>query len=124
VTYRTEVEHHAAAIRRRCEGASVDTVRVICSAWQEPFLTWMGYEVVATYGPPDQATAARAAALADVAKDIDVVVDNLQSGPPAGQALARDVGARHVVLTNFVLGSNYLEALEANVDTLLGEADN
>jgi zinc transport system substrate-binding protein len=117
--YCARVDSQAAQILARCRQAATDTVQVICSSWQQPFLLWMGYDVVGTFGPPDQATAAEVAGLARKANGIDLVVDNLQSGPPAGTALARDLGARHVLLTNFVLEGGYLDALHSNVAALL-----
>jgi zinc transport system substrate-binding protein len=120
--YCATIENEAARILERCREAATETLQTICSSWQEPLLQWMGYHVVATFGPPDQATVAGVAGLARQAQEVDLVVDNLQSGPPAGAALARDVGARHVVLTNFVLEGGYLDALQSNVAALLDAA--
>ncbi len=122
-TYCKLVEEEAASIRELCRQARTDTVRVLCSNWQRPLLDWMGYEIADTFGPPDEATAASIGRLARGGGEIDIVVDNLQSGPPVGGALAGDLGARHVVLTNFVLEDGYLGALRSNAAVLLDFAE-
>jgi zinc transport system substrate-binding protein len=119
--YCERVEQGASRIRERCAEARVDTVRVVCSTWQEPFVRWMGYEIAATYGPPDEATAASVALLMRSAENVGIVVDNLQGGPAVGRTLATDLGARHVVLTNFVLQGNYFDALRSNAAAMLGD---
>jgi len=77
--------------------------RVICMAWQNDFVEWMGFDVVKTYGSEETLSL----------KDVDdiikageetgatVVVDNLQSGVKTGGEIAAEIDAQHVVLTNF-----------------------
>jgi hypothetical protein len=49
---------------------------------------------------------------------VRLVVDNRQSGPSVGVGVAREIGAGHVVLTNFPVGDSYLDALRSNVEAL------
>ena len=49
---------------------------------------------------------------------VRLVVDNRQSGPSVGAGIAREIGAEHVVLTNFPMDASYLDALRSNVKTL------
>ncbi|MEO0080721.1 MAG: zinc ABC transporter substrate-binding protein [candidate division WOR-3 bacterium] len=79
--------------------------RVIAAEHQAPFLRWLGFSVVATYGRPEEFTAQELVRLARVMADSGVmlVVDNLQSGSDAGKPLAEAHGVAHVTLTNFPL---------------------
>lgn len=56
-------------------------------------------------------------------KQAHLVIDNLQSGPGAGKAIAKELGIKNVTLTNFPGGltgtETYLKALEKNVNLIL-----
>ncbi|MHC1586653.1 MAG: metal ABC transporter substrate-binding protein [Candidatus Hecatellaceae archaeon] len=99
----SEIDEAASEIRAEAESLGVSKVNVICMQWQKPFVSWVGFNVVDTYGPPERLPAGKAAELAAKAKseDVKLVIDNLQSGTAFGASLAEEVGAIHVVLTNF-----------------------
>ena len=98
---------------------------VLASERQAPFLRWLGFRVVATYGRPGEITARKLTYLAQVGVDsgVGLVVDNLQSGPDAGLELARALKAKHVNLTNFPLGGDYLNSLTRNVRDLAAQLE-
>jgi len=72
-------------------------------AWQEMFVSWLGFDVVATYGIPGNLSLQDLVDLAavGVSDEVAMVIDNLQSGVNFGAKLAREVDAIHVVLSNF-----------------------
>lgn len=80
-----------------------DGVKVICMKWLEPFVKWLGFDVVATFNPPETLSAADIAALVETAQreGVALIVDNLQISVEFGEGVASQVGAVHVVITNF-----------------------
>ena len=81
----------------------VNEVKVICMQWQKAFVEWLGFNVVATYEPPERMSTSEILELTATAKreGVALVIDNLPSGYKFGAKLAADIGAQHVVLTNF-----------------------
>ena len=116
--YQSEVDSAAAAARAMLAGKELPTV--IAADQQTPFLRWLGFRVVATYGRAEDFTAQELTRLARVASDsgVKLVVDNLQSGPETGKPLAAGLGAKHVTLTNFPLHGSYRQALLDNAAAL------
>ncbi len=116
--YQSDVDSAAAAARAMLAGKELPTV--IAADQQTPFLRWLGFRVVATYGRAEDFTAQELTRLARVASDsgVKLVVDNLQSGPDTGRPLADGLGAKHVTLTNFPLHGSYRQALLENVAAL------
>jgi zinc transport system substrate-binding protein len=96
--------------------------RAICAEHQAPFLRWLGFRVVATYGRPEELTAAELTRLARVGADsvVGIIIDNLQSGPDAGRPLADALGIRHANLSNFPLDSDYPATLVGNARAVAG----
>ena len=116
--YQADVDSAAAAARALVTGKELPAV--IAADQQAPFLEWLGFRVVATYGRAEDFTAQELTRLARVASDsgVRLVVDNLQSGPDIGKSLAEGFGAKHVTLTNFPLHGSYRQALLDNASAL------
>ncbi len=78
-------------------------VKVICMKWQKEFVESAGFQVVATYNPPETLSAGDINNLVDAARSegVALVVDNLQIDVEFGKSIADEAGAEHVVLTNF-----------------------
>jgi zinc transport system substrate-binding protein len=116
--YQAEVDSAAGAARALLTGKELPAV--IAADQQAPFLAWLGFRVVATYGRAEDFTAEELTRLARVASDsgVKLVVDNLQSGPDTGEPLAQGLGAKHVTLTNFPLQGSYCQSLLDNVTAL------
>ncbi len=95
--------------------------RVLASEHQAEFLRWLGFQVVGTYGRPEDLTARELSRLARIMVDsgIGLVVDNLQSGPDAGKPLAEAARVRHITLTNFPFDGDYLKTVLDNGKSLL-----
>jgi len=102
-TYKGELASLATALKAQAAALNVEDVSVISMAWQETFVSWLGFNIVATYGMPENLSLADLVELAQVGKENEaaLVIDNLQSGVNFGAKLAREVGAVHVVLSNF-----------------------
>ena len=114
-------------VKDRLQDAGVEGVKVICAAMQQGFVEWAGFDVVATYGRPEDLTPAEMKDLIDTAKEAEValVIDNLQSGTTTlGAAMEQDIEAIPVTISNFPGGLENTEtwekAIDKNVDLLLG----
>jgi hypothetical protein len=71
--------------------------------WLKPFIEAAGFQVVATYNPPETLSAGDITSLVNTAESerVALIVDNLQIDVEFGGGIATQVGAEHVVLTNF-----------------------
>jgi len=116
--FRADVDSAGSAARALLAGR--DLPAIIAAEQQAPFLEWLGFRVVATYGLAEDFTAQEMTRLARVALDssVKLVVDNLQSGPDAGKPLAEALKVKHVTLTNFPLQGSYRQSLLDNVTAL------
>ena len=93
---------------------------VICSELQADFLAWLGFDVVGSYDRPESMSPKTMENLIEIGRlsSVGLVVDNRQSGPSVGSGIADEIGAEHVVLTNFPIDGSYLDALRSNVTAL------
>ncbi len=106
-------------VRNRLIGAGVQGVKVICAAMQEGFVRWVGLNVVATYGRPEELSPGDVQRLIAQAEDAGValVIDNLQSGSTTlGATLQQDIEAIPVTLSNFPGGLENTETWEKAID--------
>ena len=78
-------------------------VKVICMGWLKAFIESAGFPVVATFNPPETLSAGDITTLIETAQNesVALVVDNLQIDTKFGAGIASQVGAEHVVITNF-----------------------
>jgi zinc transport system substrate-binding protein len=113
-------------VENTLQGAGVDGVKVICADMQADFVEWAGFDVVATFGRPEDLSPADEAQLATEAKQAGaaLIIDNLQSGSATlGPAIEQDVEAIPVTISNFPGGlentETWEEAIDKNVDLLL-----
>lgn len=109
----------------RLQTAGAGGVKVLCSEMQQGFLKWAGFDVVATYGRPEELSPQKMQELINKGKQagVKLVVDNLQSGPDAGKGMAKELGAAQVTISNFPGGlpqtDTWSAALDKNVELLL-----
>ena len=113
-------------VESRLLQAGVDGVKVICADMQAGFVMWTGFDVVATYGRPEDLSPQEMAQSVDTAREAGValVIDNLQSGATENsETLASDIEAIQVTISNFPGGfadtESWEKALDKNVDLLL-----
>ena len=78
-------------------------VKVISMKWLQTFIESAGFTVVATFNPPETLSAGDITRLLETAQTegVALVVDNLQIDIEFGEGIASQVGAEHLVLTNF-----------------------
>ena len=111
-------------VKGRLLEAGVEDVKVICADMQAGFVSWAGFDIVATYGPPEDLSVAEVQQLVVEAQEAGValVIDNLQSGA-AETSMAQDIGAIQVTISNFPGGFEntgiWEKAIDKNVDLLL-----
>ncbi|RLI41533.1 hypothetical protein DRO69_11440 [Candidatus Bathyarchaeota archaeon] len=114
----------AQAIKEEADELNVSQVKVVCMQWQNAFVSWLGFNITATYGPPEKLTTSEILNLTSTAEkeEVALVIDNLPSGTEFGAKLAADVGAQHVILTNFPGAvpdtENYSRMIEYNARQL------
>ena len=113
-------------VKDKLQDANVSGVKVLCVEYQAGFAEWAGFDVVATYGRPEDLSAAEMEELIVEAKEAGValVIDNLQSGATAmSTVMAQIIGAIQITISNFPGGFENTEtwekAIDKNVDLLL-----
>ncbi|MDH4067455.1 MAG: metal ABC transporter substrate-binding protein, partial [Dehalococcoidia bacterium] len=115
-------------VKGRLQDAGIEGVKVICAEMQAGFVRWAGFDVVATFGRPEDLTPAQVAQLIVDAQEAGVVlvIDNLQSGTTtlgASISMEQDIAAIPVTISNFPGGLENTEtwekAIDKNVDLLL-----
>lgn len=99
----SEIDTASNDIQSEAESLGVSSVKVICMDWQSPFVSWVGFNIVAGYGPPQMLSTADIENLTQTAKkeQVALIIDNLQSGTNLGASLAYECDAIHVVLSNY-----------------------
>jgi len=99
----SDVDSVSSWMSSQASSLQVSNVKVICMAWLKTFIDSAGFNVVATYNPPETLSAADITELLEIAQDegVALVVDNLQIDVEFGEGIASHVGAEHLVLTNF-----------------------
>jgi zinc transport system substrate-binding protein len=113
-------------VKDELEGAGVDGVKVLCADMQIGFVQWAGFDILATYGRPEDLSMTDVDQLVTEAKQAGAVliIDNLQSGSATlGATIEQDVEAIPVTISNFPGGFENTEtwekAIDKNVDLLL-----
>lgn len=97
------IDSVANEIKSMARSLNVENINVICMKWQKPFVEWVGFNVVAIYDPPETLSTEDINNLINVARqnNVALIIDNLQVSTEFGESIASEVGAVHVVLTNF-----------------------
>jgi len=99
----TDVDDVSSWMASQAETLKASTVKVICMKWLKAFIESVGFNVVATYNPPETLSAGDITSLLETAQSegVALVVDNLQIDVEFGAGIASQAGAEHLVLTNF-----------------------
>ncbi|MCW4034890.1 MAG: zinc ABC transporter substrate-binding protein [Candidatus Bathyarchaeota archaeon] len=98
-----EVDDVTNYMQTQAQNYGASNVKVICMAWLKTFIESAGFTVVETFNPPETLSAGDITALLETAQTegVGLVVDNLQIDVEFGEGIASQVGAEHLVLTNF-----------------------
>lgn len=124
LAFQKRIEELAGRLLARAQQLNVHEAKVISQAFQAKFVSWLGFNVVGTYPPPERVSAQLFLQLVQLgrAQKVALVVDNLQSGVGLGARLAFEIGAVNVVLTNFPGAvpntRDYLEVIAHNGEQL------
>ena len=99
----SEVDDVASFMTNQAASLDASNVKVICMGWLRTFIESAGFTVVATFNPPETLSAGDITNLIKTAQteSVALIVDNLQIDTEFGAGIASEVGAEHVVLTNF-----------------------
>jgi len=113
-------------VKAELQEAGVEGVKVICAEMQAGFVGWAGFDIVATFGRPEDLSTADLNQLVTQAEQAGValIIDNLQSGSTTlGASMEQDIEAIPVTISNFPGGLENTEtwekAIDKNVDLLL-----
>jgi len=101
--YIGELQTLGGVLQEKAKYAGVSDVAVVCMEWQTELVSWLGFDIPVSYGIPASLSMRDLVDLAAAGRDAgaQLVIDNLQSGVDFGAKLAREIGAVHVVLSNF-----------------------
>jgi zinc transport system substrate-binding protein len=125
VKYKQAIADKATEIQGELVKANAGSINVIASNRQADFLTWAGFNVVGTFDSAASLTPQTVQNLVDIgkAKNVKLVINNLQDSENAGQGIALSIGAKNINLSNFPGGfsntSTWAEAIDYNVTLLL-----
>jgi len=124
------VRRTGAAALEELKRAGCGGMAVVCHDKLTGLLQWAGFKVAGEYGKDGQLSASRMRTLIAEARaaGVALVVDNIQGGAlRTGAALARDIGAAHVVLSNFPGGfsgaETWADTLRKDVEILARAAE-
>jgi zinc transport system substrate-binding protein len=99
----------------------IEGVKVLCNEHQKEFLEFLGAEVFAVFSPGDDISLKEIAEVIKIAreKEVQLVVDNLQSGNKVGRTIADELETRYIILSNFPEEKGYEATLLGNINLLL-----
>ena len=98
-----EIDTITSWITTQAQTLQASNTKVICMKWLKTFIESAGFTVVTTYDPPETLSLADINNLVDTAQSekVALIVDNLQIDVDFGKGVASQIGAEHVILTNF-----------------------
>ena len=120
-----KIDSLAEKLKSEAGRTEVSKVKVIAMKWVEGFVKWLGFDVVADFGPPEKLSSADVEKLVETGKreKVILVISNLQSGIKFGESLASEIGANHIILTNFPWTDpdlkTLMDVLERNAERLM-----
>ena len=99
----TDVDDVSNWMTSQAETLEASNVKIICMNWLKTFIESVGFKVVTTYNPPETLSSGDITDLlqTEQTEGVALIVDNLQIDVEFGAEIASEVGAEHVVLTNF-----------------------
>jgi zinc transport system substrate-binding protein len=116
--YKKRILKKESDIKDKLTRAGVSGINVIASGRQADFLQWAGFDVVATFVSAQSLTPQVVKDLVDKGKaaEVTLVINNLQDGQDAGKAVAEEIHAKNLNLSNFPGGFGNTETWEKAID--------
>lgn len=128
--YKNEVTTKESEIRAKLDQADFSVINVLCDEQQAGFVSWVGLNIVSTYGRPETFNPQVVKDLVDKGKsaNVSLVIDNMQTGGESGKSLAEELKAAHIILTNFPGGYDDTEtwekAIYKNIELIMSSVSN
>jgi len=100
---------------------AIKGVKVICNEHQKDLLEFLGAEVVSVFSPGDEISLKEISGVIKIGKEenVQVVVDNLQSGQKVGRTISDELKTNYIIFSNFPGKEGYKITLLNNIDLLL-----
>jgi len=123
--YKKKIQSVETEVKTRLAAANAAGIKVIASARQADFLQWAGFNVIGSFQSPQALTPQAVQDFIDKGRvaEVTLIINNLQDGKDAGQAIAQDLGAQNLNLSNFPGGFDDTETWEKailyNIDILI-----
>jgi zinc transport system substrate-binding protein len=116
--YKQRIQVKEADITTRMTSANVSKINVIASFRQADFLAWAGFNVVATFGGTQSLTPQVIQDLVDQGEvaNVTLIVNNIQDGQDTSKAIAEELEAENLNLSNFPGGLDNTETWEKAID--------
>jgi len=117
-SFKASVNAKGAEMADKLARANVSEVNVLCADQQAGFIQWAGFNVVATFGRPEDLTPQVVKELVDKGREgkVILVIDNMQSGQDAGAGIAEELKSARVILSNFPGGYEGMETWEKTME--------
>jgi len=117
-SFKASVNAKGAEMADKLARANVSEVNVLCADQQAGFIQWAGFNVVATFGRPEDLTPQVVKELVDKGREgkVTLVIDNMQSGQDAGAGIAEELKSARVILSNFPGGYEGMETWEKTME--------
>ncbi len=112
-------------IKAKLNQVNLAEINVLCAEMQAGFIKWVGFNIITTYDINDPSIPQVVRELVDTGKasGVSLVIDNLQSGQNAGAAIAEELGATRIILSNFPGGfpdtDTWEKAMDKNIQLIL-----
>jgi len=116
--FKASVEAKGKEMAAKLAGAEVADVNVMCAEQQAGFVKWAGFNIIATFGRPEDMTPQVVKELVDKGREgkVTLIIDNMQSGQDAGAGIAEELGSARVILSNFPGCYDNTETWEKTLD--------
>ena len=116
VKYVYRVNHVASQISVRAS-LKYHNKKIVCNNKLTDFMQWLGCDIIAEYGKPENVSPAQITKIAKKIEknNVQVVIDNLQTGTDIGEKLAKDLNIEQIVISNYPLNYSYIDTLKDNV---------
>jgi zinc transport system substrate-binding protein len=100
---------------------SIKGTKVICNEHQKDLLEFLGAKVVSVFSPGDDISLKEISEVVKIGKaeDVQLVVDNLQSGKKVGKVIANELNSKYIIFSNFPDEQGYKITLFNNINLLL-----
>jgi len=100
---------------------SIKGFKVICNEHQKDLLEFLGAEVISVFSPGDDISLKEISEVVKVGREenVQLVVDNLQSGQKVGRTIADELKSKYIIFSNFPDEDGYKATLLSNINLLM-----